>query len=447
MEAAPATDRLQWRDWLALSVFGLVLVLFGWLVVHRSAGSDARRTDLEVYARAAWGARTGHDIYEVTDSHGWHYCYPPTFAVLMGPLGDPPPGESRAGYLPFAVTVAIWYSLSILALFLAAHVLATAIESLSTLRPRVGSRRWLWLRLGPILITLPAIGNTLSRGQINLVVMMLLCSMIAAAIGRHSMRAGSWLGFAVALKAIPAFLGLIALRQRDWRWIGATAVAAIVMAIGLPALVLGPTEAINDNLKFVHVMVKPALQTADNMARADEMFDVVNTDNQSIQAVLHCWRWWGNPDAPHETSGLTRAGHWMIGAILTLTTLMATRGRRLRGNDFVLFCGSLIVVMVLISPMCHLHYFCFAMPLVLGLLHHEWRDQTGIAIGKRLKWLLILHIAGGAFPLIFEDYRKLGVAPLTTLPLWFEAIRALSVDRFIGRKPAPITVPTQRKAA
>ena len=43
------------------------------------------------------------------DNHGWHYCYPPTFAILLVPLADPYPFLPQDGYLPFAVSVAIWY--------------------------------------------------------------------------------------------------------------------------------------------------------------------------------------------------------------------------------------------------------------------------------------------------------------------------------------------------
>jgi len=47
-------------------------------------------TDLGVFTTAAWAVRNGDNLYEVKDWHGWHYHYPPTWAILMAPLANPP---------------------------------------------------------------------------------------------------------------------------------------------------------------------------------------------------------------------------------------------------------------------------------------------------------------------------------------------------------------------
>ena len=52
-------------------------------------------TDIGPYLRAAWAVRTGGDIYAITattDDRGWHYLYPPLFAIIMSPFAAPPPG-------------------------------------------------------------------------------------------------------------------------------------------------------------------------------------------------------------------------------------------------------------------------------------------------------------------------------------------------------------------
>jgi hypothetical protein len=43
------------------------------IVELRSAFLTHRRTDLDVFLRAAWAARTGRDIYTITDPNGWHF--------------------------------------------------------------------------------------------------------------------------------------------------------------------------------------------------------------------------------------------------------------------------------------------------------------------------------------------------------------------------------------
>src|SRR5438067_2362173 len=104
----------------------------------RSCFMTFRHTDFTVYVRAAWAARAGHDLYAVADEHGWHYCYPPAFALLLTPLADPPPGEPRAGYPPFWLAAAVWIVVSTLAAVWAAHMLARAVLT-DAVR---GTRRW-----------------------------------------------------------------------------------------------------------------------------------------------------------------------------------------------------------------------------------------------------------------------------------------------------------------
>jgi len=193
----PPKERLsvwQRRGLIALFVF---FVLFGVAVEYRSAFLQRRMGDLDVYLRTAWAVRAGWDIYWIPDHNGWHYHYPPLFAILLTPLADPPPFADPAGYLPYPVTVAVWYVLSVLFLALGVHLLATALEAttLPTAHcpPATFSRRWWGLRVLPVLACLPAIGHTLMRGQVSLLLLLLLCGMAAATLrGRH-WQSGIWL--------------------------------------------------------------------------------------------------------------------------------------------------------------------------------------------------------------------------------------------------------------
>src|SRR6267154_31891 len=101
----------------ALMLLALVPIVFGVLVEVRGAFLQTRRTDLAVFARAAWAVRSGIDVYSVTDEKGLHYHYPPLLAILMAPLADPPPGVPMVAAVPFAVTVGVWYLLSVFVAF------------------------------------------------------------------------------------------------------------------------------------------------------------------------------------------------------------------------------------------------------------------------------------------------------------------------------------------
>src|SRR5207249_2537594 len=162
------------------------------------------------------------------------------------------------------------------------------------------------------------------------------------------------------------------------------------------------------------VMIHPAVGGANLADRSEEMFNVLKTDNQSIQAVLHAWQHWGEANAPAEPTNRTRAAHWLIGIALTISTLVAGR-RQLSGNDLLLFAGALTAIMLLVSPMCHLHYYVLTMPLVTGLLFQAWHVARDLRFNRQLSILLGIHVAGGAIPLVFESYRNLGFAPLSTL--------------------------------
>src|SRR5437899_2686373 len=127
----PCVPRLsalsRWQRW-GLALCLVVVVLFGLLVEMRSAYLQRRMGDLGVFLRTAWAVRTGQDIYTVTDNNGYHYHYPPLFAILLAPLADPPAGAERSWTVPYALTVAIWYTISLFCLVIAVHWLAGALE-------------------------------------------------------------------------------------------------------------------------------------------------------------------------------------------------------------------------------------------------------------------------------------------------------------------------------
>src|SRR5438105_2362787 len=124
-----AGPRLTRGDRLLMASVVVVSIALGAMVVWRSCFMQFRHTDFGVYARAGWAVQTGHDIYQVTDDGGLHYCYPPTFAIMMTPFAEPPTRAERHSYLPFFVSVALWYAMSVTFACLASHILASAIES------------------------------------------------------------------------------------------------------------------------------------------------------------------------------------------------------------------------------------------------------------------------------------------------------------------------------
>ncbi|HIJ75892.1 MAG TPA: DUF2029 domain-containing protein, partial [Deltaproteobacteria bacterium] len=148
---------------IGLSLLLVTVILFGAMVEYRGAFLKRRMTDIGTFLRAAWSVRTGGDMYKATDDRGFHYVYPPLFAILMTPLADPPHGEDRTGYLPYKASVGIWYMITMALGVAGIGILARTVEdpfrNLAAGRGRRFSQRWWALRTGPLLILFPAIAR------------------------------------------------------------------------------------------------------------------------------------------------------------------------------------------------------------------------------------------------------------------------------------------------
>ncbi len=432
---SPGNARLTRWDRFGLVLFALLVVVFGVMVEIRSAFQRQRKTDFGVYARAAWAVRSGWDIYEVFDDRGWHYCYPPPFAVVMVPLADPPTIlADRAGYLPFSVSVGIWYLLGFAFVGYATHAFASAVLP-DAVR---GSRRWWYARTVPILVCAGGIGFTLGRGQVNTLVVALVAGMFAAAIRGRAVAAGAWLAGAIALKVIPGILLLFPVVRRDWRaGIGLVAMGAFLFGV-LPVAVWGVDGAVRNNLRIVETVLKPGTTGGGDQTRAKELTDTTATDSQTFQAVIHAIRHPDPATRPAKADRETRLAHWGIGGLLTLIT--AVVGWRRLGpepGDQLVFLGCLCVLMLLLTPVSHMHYYAMAMPIVCGLWLRSMAKRPG-AIGADPVTLGVLVLWGfaTAIPLfpwgITSFLREAGAGVFATVGLWGFAL--LTIATRIPRK-------------
>lgn len=439
-------DLLRRWEVVGTIAFGLFVAAFSAVVVIRSAYQQSRKTDFGVYARAAWAVRAGEDLYSVTDDNGWHYCYPPAFAILLAPLADPDSGADRGGYLPYGVSTALWIAFTVLCLAYTVHALAAAVLPDE---PRF-SRRWWYARTGPVYIALGGIGITLSRGQVNLFVVALIAGMFAAVVrGRRSL-AGVLLASAAAVKVIPAVFVLFPLARRDARTIAAAAVAGVVLLFALPAALWGPGGAVDVNLKVWNSVVAPGAGAGGDGARAKELTDATATDSQSVLAAVHAWR---HPDPdrrPTEADGTTKAIHWAVaGSFLLGTAAFAVRAPR-NPADQLLVVGQLSALLILMTPVSHMHYYGFALPLVCAVwLKGIGDDARRIYPEARALVPLVLWGVLTAVPLFpgsaCEFLRQRGLGGLATAGLWFSAGRMLRHAAAVGAT-IPFPVPAKRAA-
>jgi hypothetical protein len=426
-------DRLARWERLGLWALLAVVIVFGIVTEIRAAFLHTRKGDQEIYSWTAYAVRSGADLYAVSDSHDWHYVYPPFFAILAVPFAERPPDDPvELWTLPFAVSVALWYALSVVLLVVAVHAMAGALEELSADRTPRWGRRWWALRVLPVLVCLPAIGHTLARGQVNLLVLALLAGMAAATLRGRAWQAGFWLAGAICIKVIPAFLLIFPLWRRDYRCLAGCAAGLIIGLLAIPVAVFGPERALAYNREFATKVILPGLGEGDDKSRADELFKMTATPSQSFLSVMHNTMYPPWTARPTEAAPLVRAAHWGIGAFLTGMILWAAGWRRgTSAPAILLLLGCLILVMILISPVCHGHYFSMTVPLVLGLVAVLWEGKAIPQLNIGWWSLLGLFVLTHALMVVpnMETPRDLGMGLYPALLLLLAAVVVLYRQR------------------
>jgi hypothetical protein len=421
-----ATRRLAgWEKALIAGFFLVLLPALGALVEYRSALLTRRMGDLDCFLRASWAVRTDNDLYAVTSNNNWHYNYPPLLAILLTPLADPPPGESPDGYLPYALSVAIFFLLNVLCLLASAHVLASALEerlddaSLRT-QPRF-CLRWWGLRLWPVLICFLPMGHTMVRGQANLILLAALCFMAASWIRGQSLRAGLWLALAICIKVIPVYLLVYPLWKRDWRSLGGC-VIGLILGLGLvPLTAFGPERTVTHYETYARVMLGPAFHLNEDNSRGKELLDVKATFSISFKTAIHNWSYPDFHQRPNDMHPVGKAVYLLLGFLMTFVTLWpGTWPRRESPMLVASQVAGLIGLMALFSPVCHSHYLVHCMPMVMVTFAQRWQHQESTAVPAWLWTIFAVFFAtvGLAYLPGLEVMKDRCTALFATIPLW-----------------------------
>jgi hypothetical protein len=441
------------RQWVI--VLGVAAIVLGGMVEWRSVFLKRRMTDVGCYLRAAWAVRVGGDLYGVTDDNHWHYNYPPLLAVLLTPFADAPAGQPQPLAVPYAASVAIWYAASVVAICLAVHWLAMALSSVAGLReagphvqrtrgpgsvtpateeeqaPRYGESWWA-LRLLPILILVPAIARTLARGQVNLFVVALLAGWIAAVVRGRRFRGGLYLAAAVCLKVIPALLVIHPLWRRDRRCLLGTATGLLLGLVVIPAAACGPRAAYDQARTYLTVTLLPGVGIpSGDASRHRELTSINTTDSQSMMTALHNLAHPNPWFRPAVVDSWVRRTHWAAAVAMLAITLWRFRRPDHSARTEMRFAGALMVVMTLASPVAHLHYFVFCLPLVASL----WAGERSRGLVTVTAFFVFAH-AASLLPV--DLFRSFGLTTAAALALWGTAI--VTRDRSAvqsRREPAP----------
>ena len=368
---------------------GIIIFAFGWIVLNRSAFLQNRHTDAGVYFRAAWAVQSGTSIYQAKDDNGWPYVSTPFLAILLTPLGDPPAGtppEKRGYSLPYPASIAVYYAISVAALFGAMHILASAIEGQSggpnSRVPQRYGRQWWALRLAPILIGAPMLGATLSRGQPTTLILLCLAAMTAAFMRGRSASAGWWLAAAICIKVFPAYLLLYPLWRRDVRCLTTCSAGVLLGLCVLPAAIMGPATTIASYQEYFQLFLLPAFTGADNMSVPDGPWDEIHGHIQSFKAVLFGIVNFFSAETFTVIPRIFWIVHLALSGVMTIVALLAA-GKWKRPFDSpddadvglrsLLFAGILSTGVLPMIPASRDHYFALGTILLIGLVAMAWK--------------------------------------------------------------------------
>ncbi len=268
------------------------------------------------------------------------------------------------------------------------------------------------------------------RGQTNLILLLLLCCGMAALIRCRRLLAGASLAGMACIKIFPAYLLLYPLWRRDWRTVAGWALGLAAGLLLVPALALGPAQTIGCYEKLAVVLIGPALGLNKDDSRAKELIEATATDSQSFLVVMHNTMHL-DADRLHRVptaAPAVRVAHFVLAALfLTLTLAAASRRRVEDGTGVVLFLGSLTLIMLASSPVCHTHYFALSLPLVMALTAREWERAGDMHFRPGVWALMAVQFVGNALPLVMglEVLKDAGLALYTALALWAMACVSL----------------------
>ena len=313
----------------ALSVVSLVAVLV--TDIHHGI-------DLDVYRLGGRAWLTGQPLYgrlpPTTVGVSLPFTYPPLAAVLFSPLA----------LVPRAVAVALVLAGSLAALTVTCYlVVVRAAEWFGRWQPAVVVAAAL-----PVLTASEPIRETLTFGQVNLVLMAMVA--VDCLGGGKRWPRGVLVGLAAAVKLTPAAFLLFLLVRRDVRAL-LTSLAAFVLAAGGGFLL-----ARADSVRFWGRAVVDANRTGEPSFAS----------NQSVRGALIRF-------------GLTSGGQavaWLVVSVLVVALGWVAMRRLLASGVAGAVPLALVVnavVALLVSPVTWSHHWVWAAPgvlLLLGLALH-----------------------------------------------------------------------------
>jgi hypothetical protein len=157
--------------------------------------------------------------------------------------------------------------------------------------------------------------------------------------------------------------------------------AGLVLTLAiLPGVTMGPTRSIALYKDWIQVLVKPALGQGKDVSLVHELTGMESTDNQSLLAFIHNWRYHNLPRSQRPTTAapVERYAVYAIGAVLLAGAAWVFGVRRDDSpEDLLIIAGMLMGLALIINPVSHNYYFLLLLPVVAALLHRNLEHEAG----------------------------------------------------------------------
>ncbi|MFI7026990.1 glycosyltransferase family 87 protein [Micromonospora sp. NPDC049900] len=339
--------------------------------------------DLKIYMAAMDWWAAGNPLYDYAQPDRVQgelfFTYPPFAALLLLPFS----------LLKLGVTVAIFTGLTVLG------VVVTTKWLLDPVIRRHHLPYAFTLAVGALLVLgVESTRETITFGQINMLLVVLILADLLFAVPRGSRWAGVGIGLATALKLFPGIFIVYLLATRRWR----AAVVASATAAG--ATLLAAAVAPGDSWRFwTH-----ELWATDRVGRTDY------TGNQSLFGLL------SRLTAPEEPSRLI----WLplVAAVIGYGLWRAVRATQ--AGDALSALTLTGLVAALISPITWTHHIYWFVPAVIILIDATLRTDPRTPEGARRRRRLGGFALGTSMIIVYGvvSFYDWGVTPTPTQTPW-----------------------------
>jgi alpha-1,2-mannosyltransferase len=311
-------------------------------------GFGPYRIDLDVYRIGGRVWLNGGDLYgrlpATSGGVRLPFTYPPIAAVLLSPLA----------LVPMAVAGAV---ITLVTMALVAVVLRMFLRRLAG--PVAGSW-WTVAWLLPPALFLEPVQSTLSFGQVNVVLMALVC--LDCLLGAPRWPRGVLVGLAAAIKLTPGAFVLFFLLRRDYRAAAAAAVSFLTVTGA------GFLLAWHDSVRYWSSIV----------FHIGRIGGIVYAGNQSILAVIA--RAGLHPRTPAATAV------WLALSIIVVVTACLGMQHAFAASEECWALSLNAFAILLISPVSWSHHWVWCVPALLTLVFLGRRQHA--------RWPLLATVAG-----------------------------------------------------